>query len=356
MVGRLGLRWRRAVDSANAIASGNFDYLQFTRPNSGEVNLQVQDAIMGAAASRYPGVAQQHGLEISHYLPHINWFGGNVSLPSYAGMRKASYSSYIAQSIIPDIHARGGLASYNHPYGTGFGPMKDQATQNLLLSQVATRILPDKACGADIIEVGYPMREGVDLAHHVGLWDVMSRNAIFLTGNGVSDDHSGNDWINPPNVTTWTTSVWAPDKTEASLLGALRAGNAWCQSLNGYYGALDLLVDGTCPMGSVSVSQATSRTLLLTATSVPAGGDVRVIQGTVDYAGTGSPTPNTSTVAVVPFGDLEAGTATIPIDTSASCFVRTEVRNSAGTVVGLSNPVWLLRSAPPGGIPLERQP
>jgi hypothetical protein len=30
------------------------------------------------------------------------------------------------------------------------------------------------------------------------------------------------------------------------------------------------------------------------------------------------------------------------------------VRNSAGTVVGLSNPVWLLRSPPPNGIPPAR--
>jgi hypothetical protein len=30
------------------------------------------------------------------------------------------------------------------------------------------------------------------------------------------------------------------------------------------------------------------------------------------------------------------------------------VRNAAGTVVALSNPVWLFRSAPPGGIPAPR--
>ncbi len=344
-----------AVSASNAVARGNFDYLRFTRPNSGELNLQVQDSIMAAAASRYPNVAQRHGLEVSHYLPHINWFGGNVSLPTYAGMRKPSYSEYIRSTIIPDIHSRGGLASYNHPYGTSFGPMKDQATQDQLLSQVATQILPNKACGADIIEVGYPMREGVDIAHHVGLWDVMSRNGVFLTGNGVSDDHSGNDWLNPPNVTTWTTSAWAPDKSEASLLQGLRAGKVWCQSLIGYAGAMDVLVDGTCPMGSISVSQATSRSLLLTATSVPAGGDVRVVQGAVDYAGTASPTPNTQVVAIIPAGDLMAGQARITMNTSSSSFVRTEVRNSAGTVVGLSNPVWLLRSSPPGGIPLARQ-
>ena len=45
------------------------------------------------------------------------------------------------------------------------------------------------------IEVGYKSRAGMDLAHHVGLWDILSRNAIFLTGNGVTDDHSGTNWL-----------------------------------------------------------------------------------------------------------------------------------------------------------------
>jgi hypothetical protein len=194
-----------AVSIASVTASGYFDYLRFTRPITGEVSLQVQDEPMTSYARKYPGVTSHHGLEVSIYLPHINWYGGAVSLPSYTG-RKADYYDYIRQTIIPDIHSAGGLASYNHPYGVAFGPMKDQATQDQMLQQVATKMLPSKACGADIIEVGYPMREGVDLNHHVGLWDVCSRNALFLTGNGVSDDHAGTNWLNPPSVTTWTTS------------------------------------------------------------------------------------------------------------------------------------------------------
>ena len=43
------------------------------------------------------------------------------------------------------------------------------------------------------------------------------------------------------------------------------------------------------------------------------------------------------------------------IDTSKDSFVRTQVLDSTGTQIGLSNPVWLLRAAPPGGIPAARQ-
>ena len=43
------------------------------------------------------------------------------------------------------------------------------------------------------------------------------------------------------------------------------------------------------------------------------------------------------------------------VNTRKDSFVRTQVLDSTGTLVGLSNPVWLLRAAPPGGIPAPRQ-
>jgi hypothetical protein len=51
--------------------------------------------------------------------------------------------------------------------------------------------------------------------------------------------------------------------------------------------------------------------------------------------------------------DLAGRTVTEPVDTSQDSFVRTQVLNSAGTVIGLSNPMWLLQKAPPGGIPVS---
>ena len=61
--------------------------------------------------------------------------------------------------------------------------------------------------GTDLLEVGYYLRQGVDLAHHEALWDIMSRNALFLTGNGTNDDHFGKNWLAHSN--NWFSSVWA---------------------------------------------------------------------------------------------------------------------------------------------------
>ena len=154
---------------------------------------------------------------------------------------------------------------------------------------------------------------------------------------------------------TWLTSVRALDKTEATLLEALRSGRAWCAWMVGYQGALDLLVDGICPMGSVSVSELPTTSLVLTATDIPNGGTLELVQGLVDYAGTADPTPPaTRVVATFPGTALNSGSAELLVDTRQSSFVRSQVRDSAGALVALSNPVWLLRETPPSAIPAER--
>jgi hypothetical protein len=51
---------------------------------------------------------------------------------------------------------------------------------------------------------------------------------------------------------------------------------------------------------------------------------------------------------------LGGGAAVLAVDTSSSSFVRTQVLDATGEVVGLSNPVWLLREPPAAGIPQAR--
>jgi hypothetical protein len=339
--------------STGDLAGGYFDYLRFTRNTGGEAFLQQQAAMGSLLAAKYPKVAQRQGLEVSRNLPHINWFGGGVVIPNYGNTTWQTYSSFLRQTLIPQVHSGGGLVSYNHPYGYGQGPLLPAAQQDTLLAQVATQLLPTAALGADLLEIGYRTRQGCDLAHHVALWDIMSRNAVFLTGNGTNDDHFGRNWRGIAN--NWFTSTWAASLAEADLLRALAAGRAWCGSLPGYRGSLDLLVDGTAPMGSVSVSTVASRNLVASATAIPAGGSLQIMQGTVDYAGTTALTANTTVIASYTAAQLAGGSVTQQIDTSKSRFVRTQVRDSSGAVIGLSNPVWLLRSAPPGGIPPARR-
>lgn len=345
-----------AVSTGDKV-TGYFDYLRFTRSTSGEVSLDQQIAMEAVLASQYPAVTQRQGLEVSLLLPHVNWFGGNVALPDYGSTTQATYAGWLLETAVPQIHAAGGLASCNHPFGYNDGPLLPAAQQDALVAEVAQTLLPagtgPGALGMDLLEVGYELRGGCDLAHHVALWDVMSRNAVFLTGNGVSDDHFGVDWYGIGN--NWITSAWAASTAEADLLAALTAGRSWCGSLSAFQGSLDILVDGSVPMGAVSVSSLTSRQLAVMAAGLPAGGSVQVLQGAVDYAGTGGLAADTQVIGSYPAADLAGGQVTQAVDTSTDSFVRTQVLTPAGAVAGLSNPVWLLQNPPPGGIPAPRQ-
>ncbi|HEX5016294.1 MAG TPA: hypothetical protein VFX15_01770 [Actinomycetes bacterium] len=338
--------------STGATASGYFDYLRFRRPkSSGNIPLRTQQRIKKNYLTKYPSVAQRPGLEMGEPLPHLSWFGDALTLADYSNATGANYIPFIKERV-QEAHAAGGLVSYNHPYGYTSIGLLSQAQQDANRASYATTLLNNRALGTDIIEVGYRSRAGMDLAHHVGLWDILSRNALFMTANGTTDDHAGTNWLTINN--NWVTSVWAPNKKLPSLLTALRAGRAWTSSLSGFKGQLDVVADGTIPMGSVSVSSVNQRQVTLLATGMPAGSTLRVIRGTVDYAGTADPTPSTQVIATYTADQLSGGEVSLNVDTTTSRFVRTEVRNSSGTTIAVSNPVWLLRQQPPNGIPAAR--
>jgi hypothetical protein len=353
--------WELVLNAASEgePVGGYFDYLRITRRKSGEVFLRQQMDMEAVLARKYPSVVQRQGLEVSPRLPHLNWFGGAVVMPDYSAETAhtwTAWTAYLERIAVPQIHTAGGLVSYNHPFGYNMPPEYPLAQQDTLLKEVAGILLPTDsrpaALGADLLEVGYPLRNGVDLGHHVALWDVMSRNGVFLTGNGTSDDHFGTDWSGLIN--NWVTSTWAASTSEADLLASLAAGRAWCSSLAGYRGTLDLLVDRSCPMGSASVSTVNSRQLVATATKIPAAGSLQVVQGTVDYAGMADLTANTRVIASYGAGDAGGGSIATSIDTGQDSFVRTQVCDGRGRVIGLSNPVWLLRRMPRQGIPAPR--
>ena len=351
-----------AVSTGDAV-SGYFDYLNFGRTSTGGELFAQQQSMMQALASKYPAVTQLQGLECSWDLPHCNWFGPDITVPTYQGVAQTTtgYRKYLEHTVLPGIHAAGGLFSYNHPFGTASHPLLPAAKQAAKLQSAATSLLPSADSpsalyGADLLEVGYVQRAGCDVATHLGLWDVFSRNAIFLTGNGASDDHVGTNWKNITN--NWITSAWAASTSMADLMAAMAAGQIWCGSLSGFgtpAATLNLAADGTCPMGSVSLSTLTSRQLTVYATGLPKGGSLQVLQGTVDYAGTADPTPDTEVIATYTPKQLASGQATMTVDTSAESFARTVVLNGNGAIVGASNPVWMLHNTPPNGIPAPRQ-
>jgi len=335
-----------------ARAAGNIDFIRFQRTASGAIPLETQRALGDALAPAYPGITQHQGLEVSLYPRHLNWYGGTVVLPDYgtAGLAPGDDLTK-THDLVRMVHDSGGVASYNHMFGTSFGTTPFGTTkQETARINVTKQLLQNNAFESDILEVGYRVRGGVTLDRHLSVWDACSRNGLFLTGNGVNDSHQGM-WSG--SGFTFVTSAWAEDAQEASLVGALASGRCTFHDRDRFDGSLELTVDDVCPMGSVSVSNLATRRLTITATQVPVGGSVTVVQGQVDRPGPTVTSPGTSR-ALVSAGAFDVGQVSVDIDTTSSTFVRAEISDATGLLVAGSNPVWMLRDEPSGGIPSAR--
>jgi hypothetical protein len=318
--------------------------------NTSDALIANQKTIVSTYGPRYPAMTVYPTVEISRIDPHVNPFGVPQFWPAQSGITSKNHDSAY-NAITASVHSQGGLVSWNHAFGAGTGPLLSTADQATKRRQVYASMIADKRLGTDILEVGYTLRGMVNTQTHLDLWDTFSRQAIFITGNGANDDHSGLHWATLNNG--FATGIWAASPKQSDLVAALASGRAYTYLVSKFAnGQLDLLVDNTVPMGKVSVSSATSRTLAIFAANLGKTAHVDVVQGPVDYTGTDPGTSVIASIAASKFGG--SGTVSLPVNTSSSSFVRVQVRTASGAISGASNPIWLLRSPPPSGIPAAR--
>ena len=311
--------------------------------------IQDQASLIAAYGPRFPSLTARSSVEVSRTLPDMNVFATGPYFPDLSTLSNDSNTYH--QQVADQVHARGGLISYNHPFGYETGPLLSAADRDAKRRQVFASMQAVGRFTADILEVGYSLRGQVDTVAHLALWDTFSRAGIFLTGNGVSDDHSGQNWRTLNNG--FGTGVWAGSVGDAEMKAALGGGRAFTAHFGRWPNAeLDLLVDGSVPMGAVSVSSKASRNLAVWAKNLPAGSAVQVVGGLVDYSGASD--PSTWVKSTLTPSAFSGNIASMSVTTTSSRFFRVQVLSSTGAVIGASNPVWLLRSTPPGGVPPAR--
>jgi predicted metal-dependent phosphoesterase TrpH len=323
----------RGVSRRRAAADVCFGHLRFEEQDGYDA-VGVEEDLVARYAEEGSGVLGLIGSEIS-LGPHLNHYGGEQAPYDYGPIARLGDKpgDDAIPSVVEHIHRNGGLASINHP---------GVSVPTLLALQ---------AGGADMIEVGYGSGGPNTVQQQLGVWDTLSRNGLFLTGNGASDDHSGQGWEEKGN--RYYTAAWTTRLAQPELLDALGRGRAFVGYLGSFAGTLDMSLDGTAPMGSVVVGPTRARTLRIDVTGLPEGGAVQVVRGPVDRAGTADPTPGTAVVRTLGAADLERR-RDVPLDVSGNSFHRLQVTDRNGAVVAYGQPIWLLDAAPPGGVPARR--
>ena len=317
--------------AAGSAARVVVDRLQFHRTRrQGQQGEDLRKDVL-AAYRNYPGVTHHRAYEIS-LVRHLNWYGGDQTLPAFPSPPKRDNDPALAEAMVKFLHEHGGVVCWNHPM--------DVVTREAL----ATLMIERNNIGADLVEIGRD-----PLLDLLWVFDVAARNAVFFTAVGASDDHDGTDWLATPE--RWITTSWASSTGQPQLVDALRRGRAWFADIALYRGALDLRLGKDTAMGGVLITRESTVPVELMATDLPAGSSLEVVTGRADLAGTADLRPATTTQTVALTNDRHR----LSVSVGTGTYVRTQVKRSDGTVLAVSNPLWLLRNEPPRGVPASRR-
>jgi hypothetical protein len=315
----VGVRTRGGAAEAT-FANLRFRRTRDTDPMDGVARLK---AIAREYGSVYPKVTQFVASEIS-LVRHLNAFGGDGALPVYKNAPNFDPSVEADVTMVKWLKSHGATVSINHPL------------HNITAAMFIDRVLRTNAfSGAHAIEIACHGR----LSSHLYVLDVLARNAMLLTATGVTDDHSGMNWM---SGTRWVTGVWAPSKSEHDLLVAIRNGRAWIFDPLYWNGELDLRVMGRARMGQAMFAARDRLFLQLRATQLPEGGSVHLVVGAADRPGLRSPRPAVSGGRTIRARDFIRGHWAGHLDIGKhGTYTRATIRNAQGRIVGLSNPLWI---------------
>jgi hypothetical protein len=312
--------------------------MQVTRSLNGAGALSLQHSLMSDLKTLYPSVALGPGLEAS-YSTHLNLFSPTPSGLTYQPPQPGETKTAYFTRLVRTIHAAGGVASFNHPFGASIGtPLTGTARANLLAT-VAKQLLANRLYGCEVLEVGYELRGSMDVTGHLDLWDILLSAGIHVMADGVSDDHAG-------TVSSWTggtnhyfTDIISSSSDPAQVTPLLGRGRAFVSLRTGFAGMLDLVCDAV-RMGGTRTASGTTADVTIIANGLPTNGKLRVQQIRIHGDTTRVTPPARTTDVALDAATLGTGQVTIRVPNVRS-YVRAEVLNSTGTRVAFSNPLWL---------------
>ena len=271
------------VEARNgATATALFDDFEIIHQHAGAPLLEAQLQILARLAADVDSVVHHQGIEVSYFNPHLNEYSLTPTLFDYDVMlaqsgladedgqiNKAAAEAYLTPLFVDAVHARGGLVSWAHPFGvSGQGGTPPENIRDNLLST--------RAYGADMLEVGYPLRSA-PLEDYLWVWDQLAINGLIMIGVGVSDTHLGHpgDWTERTN--NYVSWVHAHDTGRDSLIEGMRRGRVFFGDINDFDGSLEIETDRGFRMGRIIVTDRPDLSLTMHVDGAQSGDVVHII-------------------------------------------------------------------------------
>ena len=312
-----------------------FQCLDIARTADVGAALALQRELLGHLQAGYPDIRLVQGLELS-YAKHVNWLSNASTDITSTPPTGGSMSTYLRNSIAM-IRAAGGASSYNHLFGATRGPLITGSARTGKIKTTATQLLANRLYGADILEVGYTLRGGMDLAAHLEVWDILLAAGMRVIANGATDNHNGSLSSYARDSNNFATDVLASTSDPALVIPALQQGRAFVSQHGKFGGLLDLSATGAV-MGSTVTSPKSTVNVTVTHEGC-SGMSVRVLQ----YAVHGSTTVNARRAPLKNVSINPGGRSTTALSfQNVNSYIRSEVW-SGGKRVAFSNPLFIRR-------------
>ncbi len=332
----------------------HFDDLRIEQRLRGPAAFARQRELLEEVGRKHPGPRQYQGVEVSCGALHLGELSVGTELLDrdallaasdlvaedaggfeQGGFDQGAFERLVARRAVELAHARGGLISYNHMFGTGVPRRVAAPTPEQVLEDLAR----ERVLGADLLELGHGEHDGRRLDQHLWVWDRLAQRGLFPVGIGASDFHNAPAAprrSSPGGLVTW---ILAPSPERVSLIEGLRGGRAFFGDRAGFEGVLELETARGFRMGQIVLTDRDEVLVEVEVTGLAEGDDVAVIESTgpvAMLAGAGATLREEHRMKTLPG------------------LVRVELNDAKGETRVLSNPIHFVREAPPGGIPAAR--
>lgn len=327
------------ASSNRGTATVTFRRLRIDRDFTLGSAMALQRDLIDRLSSKYSGIFLAQGLELSYGL-HVNWIAGR---PGAFGQRPHGrpLTEYI-RSCVNVIRENGGAASYNHMFGALRGPLLTGAEYRAKIDKTAKQLLASGAYGCDILEVGYNIRGGVDLAAHLEVWDIMLAAGYRIYANGTTDNHQGIMRSYQMETNQFATDIYAASPDPAVATPQLIRGRAFNSMFTRFGGRIDLSADGATMGGTTYYTTESKVPVKLTIEDAPVGTVVRAVQYGIHR--NKSEFRRRPPIRQYEISKLDVAPQTTVLDFNpAGSYVRFELIKNR-QVIAFSNPLFLRRA------------
>jgi hypothetical protein len=310
------------VELQSALTTVYFDDYRITHELEGP-ELLARARQMAQEYTQEFGTLNYIGQELS-YQAHLNTWGDWVPMIDY----DVNYDGLNAAETANFVHANNSICSLNHIFKTtGSMLTTDPVEIREMEDQKIQTLINNRVYGADILEVGYPVR-GLSITSFLRVWDALSAAGIYVTGNGISDTHTNgtNGWLGKNN---FVTLIHAETSGQQDLLTGLQRGHAYFGDPHIFKGTFSVTTADGHVQGQVVETGKPAHTIVTQIDGLQTGMQVKLLQNGVELW---------SEIA-----DGSVLSRQTEIVTDNKTFVRVEVWGIDDRPLVFSNPIYFVR-------------